>query len=422
MTKTILIYDNQRSEWDSVQSIKTNLLASYNLLENVQYEEYSITIDTTSHELYCIYERIVKSNPDKVVFVDGVPHPSVIIPLFKSENFKDKFEIIFHIYGDFTIKLSEWANIESVLKDFNCKFLCASPKQVDLIKKFIIDSDENVELCPFAIDSNTYFHSEDLRKNTRHQLSIQDDEIVFCYTGRLSYQKNIHSLINYFYQVYRVFRLKCKFYIIGEFDDLGAPFIGKHFPNSYYFNKIFDVYKDLPEIFREKLIFTGKLSSGELNKFYNASDLFVSFSVHNDEDFGMSPLEALATGTPCIITDWGGYSAFRSEYCKTITTKIEIDSIKIDFSLAAKETLKVLHSKFPRKEVSDYYQSKMTQKSTTEYLKNMKTPTRFKGFSEIMHTTNSSFKANPGSPLSDSKICMNAYSDLYKRLYSSYES
>ena len=36
-------------------------------------------------------------------------------------------------------------------------------------------------------------------------------------------------------------------------------------------------------------------------------DVFVSLSVHQDENFGYAPIEAMACGVPAVVTDWGGY-------------------------------------------------------------------------------------------------------------------
>lgn len=422
MTKTIIIYDNQRSEWESVQSIKTNLVDSYRLIKNISLCEKNITPYSTPHELWKTYEDIVNSQPDKIVFIDGVPHPSIILPFFKECDFKKSPDFVFHIYGDFTLKINEWIKIENILKQYKCTFLCASPKQVKLIQKFIKNGQQIVNLCPFAISSKTYNYNPTLRNETRKKLKIEDDEKMIIYTGRISYQKNIHFLINYFYQIHRVFNLKCKYYIVGDFDDLGAPFIGKHFTTFYYFNKILDMHEQLPENFKRNLIFTGKLEADNLNALYNASDLFTSFSVHNDEDFGMSPLEALGTGTPAVISDWGGYSAFKSQYCKNIETKIEVENIKINFNDAIKETIKMLSGNTDRSEVSSYYQNNFTIENTRSFLEKNIKPQDFQGFSKDIFELKSAFEANPSAPLVQKNIGPNAFSDLYKRLYSSYES
>jgi hypothetical protein len=40
---------------------------------------------------------------------------------------------------------------------------------------------------------------------------------------------------------------------------------------------------------------------------WSVADLFISFSDNIQETFGLTPLEAMAAGLPCVVTDWDGY-------------------------------------------------------------------------------------------------------------------
>ena len=85
------------------------------------------------------------------------------------------------------------------------------------------------------------------------------------------------------------------------------------------FHKIQEILDLLPPHLREKITFWGNQKKEMLRKINNASDLFISLSLYHDEDFGMSPAEALATGLPTLLTDWGGYSSFMSkEWCSDL--------------------------------------------------------------------------------------------------------
>ena len=50
-----------------------------------------------------------------------------------------------------------------------------------------------------------------------------------------------------------------------------------------------------------QVIFTGRLDNQELLNLYRAAHAFVSPSVY--EGFGLPPLEAMACGCPCVISD-----------------------------------------------------------------------------------------------------------------------
>lgn len=64
----------------------------------------------------------------------------------------------------------------------------------------------------------------------------------------------------------------------------------------------------------DKLIFTGFLRDDDLNALYQAADLFVMPSV--SEPFGIAPLEAIANGTPVIISKQSGVSEVLSHALK----------------------------------------------------------------------------------------------------------
>jgi glycosyltransferase involved in cell wall biosynthesis len=40
---------------------------------------------------------------------------------------------------------------------------------------------------------------------------------------------------------------------------------------------------------------------------WSAADVFISFSENIQETFGLTPVEAMAAGLPCVVTDWNGY-------------------------------------------------------------------------------------------------------------------
>ena len=56
----------------------------------------------------------------------------------------------------------------------------------------------------------------------------------------------------------------------------------------------------------DKIMFAGFLRNDELNQAYRAADLYVMPSV--SEPFGITPLEAIANGTPVIISKQSGVS------------------------------------------------------------------------------------------------------------------
>ena len=82
-------------------------------------------------------------------------------------------------------------------------------------------------------------------------------------------------------------KLKIKLKIVGE-------------PAGYYTE-----YKQLKRISGKNVEFLGRLSDKDLVKYYAKAKAFLALST--DEDFGMTPVESMLTGTPVIAFKGGGY-------------------------------------------------------------------------------------------------------------------
>jgi len=55
------------------------------------------------------------------------------------------------------------------------------------------------------------------------------------------------------------------------------------------------------------LRFTGELEPDAHGPLWAAADVFLSLSDNIQETFGLTPLEAMAAGLPCVVSDWDGY-------------------------------------------------------------------------------------------------------------------
>jgi glycosyltransferase involved in cell wall biosynthesis len=54
------------------------------------------------------------------------------------------------------------------------------------------------------------------------------------------------------------------------------------------------------------LVLDGRIS-GESARAWASADCFCSLSDNIQESFGLTPIEAMAAGLPCVVTDWNGY-------------------------------------------------------------------------------------------------------------------
>lgn len=415
--KATLIRQRDISSWTSCQTITQNLQDLYEELPTVDIQN---TIEISESDPFSTFEKgyeLAQLESDLLVFIDHFPCPASIIKAFSKHHNKEvKPDIIIHVFGDFTLQAAEWLSSEKELKDFNIKFICASDAQSRLLAK-LLNNSKNIESLFFPLRGDAHNFSNKLREETRKKLNLAPDELVFIYTGRLSMQKNVIELVSMMNELRRTFQLKFKLLIAGPFDDLGIPYIGQYSQEGAYCTRWMKQVSNI-----DFVSYLGSLDSSELHNYYCASDCFISLSTHNDEDFGMSPCEAAATGLPLILTDWGGYFSFPKYFKNTYLIDTTFSNPDATRPLPLKKSLfkKVIH-------FCENYDPKSREASNSCSLEILRTnmkdvlveleQSRFTGFSELMIKVSARFSATKSSPFSGVR---GNYSDLYYDLYSSY--
>lgn len=298
-------------------------------------------------------------------------------------------------------------------------FTCASHAQQSFVRQFL--KEDHTHLVPFPCDENVFHFSEIERANTRERWGIEDRTPVFLYTGRVSRQKNVLELILAFKQASSHLSPKPQLFIAGDFDDLNIPFLGLHSDPGHYFQSLVEQQDS------ENIHLLGQLTHDELRRAYNASDLYISLSTHNDEDYGMCPAEAALCGLPMTLSGWGGYHSF-SNYLKKDCTLIEV---KVQNKRILPNTLDVQkrlmafeqqHETSRRDELSRKAQSifgiqAVADKLESFYSSLIKVPA-FEGFQENFEKFSASFILSPRAPFRNAEGSYNTdYIDAYKHYF-----
>jgi glycosyltransferase involved in cell wall biosynthesis len=307
----VLLEPVSLSSWGSCATIIPNLSASYRkfLGSNVRSVNYSI--QSSTFEIHTCAQEIARLRPSHLVFVDHLKHPHDLLVALDCIYGSKKWPIlIFHLFGDFTLYTPEWARCEKLLKSKQVQFVCASPRQRDLVSSFITFGSKITSVCPFPVSDDEYNYEPGLREKVRHEKGFSEKTFVMTYTGRLSLQKNVLKMIFSLSKVMGAQKSDWKLILAGSFDDMGSPFFGLRLAPGSYYQGYLKLLKSLPPSIRSRIEWVGALDKKELRALYHGSDLFVSFSTHHDEDYGMSPIEALCCGTPALISDWGGFGGF----------------------------------------------------------------------------------------------------------------
>ena len=135
---------------------------------------------------------------------------------------------------------------------------------------------------PWEFDINMSWEE---KLNFRRSLGIQDDEKMILFVGRLTYQKGVEYLIRAMPKILE--RHNAKLVIAGSGD-----------MRSYLENLCYQLGVG------HRVVFLGFVDENTLKKLYKSADVVVIPSVY--EPFGIVALEAMAAGTPVVVSSVGG--------------------------------------------------------------------------------------------------------------------
>lgn len=203
----------------------------------------------------------------------------------------------FHAFGDLADVLSETdtfvVSCEAEAVAVRCCFPAA---QVNVIPLPLVDQ----------------FKMIDTGQNTTQETAR------LAYVGRISEQKNLHTLLFALWILRRrhggLPRITLDVY--GGEDNLGSPNIGLKFPDYGSYLQGVTELLDL-----HHLVNWHGLKSRDwlFDNVHTAPHIFVSPTLHSDENFGSSLLASLVNGHQAVTTAWGGHFGFQEWFPEQLT-------------------------------------------------------------------------------------------------------
>lgn len=153
-------------------------------------------------------------------------------------------------------------------------------------------------VIPLGVDCSAFAQGVDAlhsRQQQRQELGISADDIVVLFVGRLTFSAKAHPVPMYMALEGAAQQTKTKIHLIqaGWIED---PREEPDFKNSA---KVF-----CPSV--NTIFLDGRKPEIRVN-IWSAADIFISLSDNIQETFGLTPIEAMANGLPCIVSDWNGY-------------------------------------------------------------------------------------------------------------------
>jgi glycosyltransferase involved in cell wall biosynthesis len=138
-----------------------------------------------------------------------------------------------------------------------------------------------------GLDLNLYRPLPD-RAGVRAALGLPADRDILLYTGRVDRDKHLLEL----FDVLAAVRTERPVELVVCFHFRGEPYLARCRERAEAIGNIRFVEWPDPET---------------LVRYYNAADLFVSAGVSVCETFGRSPVEAMACGTPSVVSAYNGF-------------------------------------------------------------------------------------------------------------------
>ena len=150
-------------------------------------------------------------------------------------------------------------------------------------------------IIPLGIDSSEFKFTKAERNNAKNNFNIINNEIVILYVGRLSFhaKSNPFQMYSSLEEVARISKRKIVLIECGLYANEGIK-------EAFYKASA----SLCPSI---NIIRVNGGGNNDKLKAFAAADIFCSLSDNIQETFGITPVEAMASGLPVIVSDWNGY-------------------------------------------------------------------------------------------------------------------
>lgn len=148
-------------------------------------------------------------------------------------------------------------------------------------------------VIPHGVPSDLFLPRE--RDHTRKLLELPLHKTILLYLGRIDpYSKSdLFPLLQAYRKVWQKHTDKVLLLLVGPVNERYLPHL--------------EAIRHELGLPPQSLQLRTNTAKGCVPLYYAASDVFVSLSDTLQENFGLTPVEAMASGLPVVVTDWAGY-------------------------------------------------------------------------------------------------------------------
>lgn len=152
---------------------------------------------------------------------------------------------------------------------------------------------ERIDIVPCGFDPDEFWP---VTLDARQQLGLGQDEFIVLQLGRMVPRKGVDNVIRAIAILRQQYQVQARLLVVGgnaeKPDPIATPELGR----------LMALARDLGV--EDQITFTGQRRRGQLRYYYSAANVFVTTPWY--EPFGITPVEAMACGTPVVGTAVGG--------------------------------------------------------------------------------------------------------------------
>lgn len=296
-TKSVVLTSTQNFVWHSMQEIIPFIVETWQATENEKNKIKVVDVDKEKFQDY---------------FKDLLEASNIIITCFTPQLFrlakyirqelKLNVRFIIHLHNQATIScwpIRHWGDKDLI--QTTDVFVSSCERDARCLK--ISYPEVSCAIIPFS-----YKH---ISKSSTAAVADKK-EIPFIFIGRISSQKNLHTTLASLGQLKRNHpEVAWTFNIYGKEDRLGSPNMGIQEEGYQSFLEGICVKLEI----QDRVFFRGHQSREHIDNILNSKrHIFLSPSLHSDENFGMAAFKCLLENHQVVLSDWGGHADFKKYF------------------------------------------------------------------------------------------------------------
>jgi len=198
-------------------------------------------------------------------------------------------DLAFLLYPHFLTKESAWyyGQIDEAVRRTDAIIAVSEATKNDVVRLLGVPESRVTVVYEAASSVFKPMDRAEAAASVREHLHLRGEYIFFIST--IEPRKNVPTLLKAFHKMQNDYHLDLQLVISGD--------------KGWLYDEVFQLVTELGLV--EDVVFTGRVSTDDLVRLYNGAQALVAPSIY--EGFGLTPLEAMACGTPVIVSNGSSF-------------------------------------------------------------------------------------------------------------------